>query len=50
MLKSGGPKMTVKEAGPSPLGGAAMVWCVWFNGNKTETQAFEVYLVKKVDD
>lgn len=32
-LKSGGPKMTVKGAGPNQSGDPT-VWCVWFEGSK----------------
>lgn len=40
MLKSGGPKMTVKEVGPD-FGGKPRVWCDWFDGAKRMSDDFE---------
>jgi uncharacterized protein YodC (DUF2158 family) len=39
-LKSGGPKMTVTNAGTAHMTGEAFVECAWFVGTKAETASF----------
>jgi uncharacterized protein YodC (DUF2158 family) len=38
-LKSGGPEMTVKEAGKANSG-KYLVWCDWFDDSKKMSDAF----------
>lgn len=33
-LKSGGPVMTVTQAGTQAMTGRNLVWCTWFSANK----------------
>jgi uncharacterized protein YodC (DUF2158 family) len=40
-LKSGGPKMTVKQVGEA-ANGLMMAWCDWFDGMKPMHDAFPI--------
>jgi uncharacterized protein YodC (DUF2158 family) len=48
-LKSGGPRMTVTNYGPSAMGGEMLVWCDWFDGTKKLDSSFAVGAVKLVN-
>lgn len=39
-LKSGGPKMTVKQTGKAATTCRFMVWCDWFDGQKKMSESF----------
>lgn len=39
-LKSGGPKMTVKQTGKMALSNKFMIWCDWFDGQKKMSEGF----------
>ena len=47
-LKSGGPKMTVREAGKTNSG-KVMVWCDWFDGQKQVNGSFPPESLKPVE-
>lgn len=48
-LKSGGPKMTVKQVGNSGMTGRLTVWCNWFEGTKLMSGDFAPETLKLVD-
>jgi uncharacterized protein YodC (DUF2158 family) len=39
-LKSGGPKMTVSQAGKAAISGRPMILCDWFDGQKKMRDSF----------
>lgn len=51
MLKSGGPKMTIKDIGDYSLhgGGNPGAACAWFDGVKPMKEVFPLSSLEKVD-
>lgn len=47
-LKSGGPKMTVKEV--SSWNGKMTAFCDWFQGNESKSDGFPVTSLKIVEE
>jgi uncharacterized protein YodC (DUF2158 family) len=45
-LKSGGPKMTVTQAGKDSTG-ALTVWCAWFEGTMQKNATFPPEALKQ---
>lgn len=50
-LKSGGPKMTIKEMGKYGMGNTTHIEakCAWFDGTKLKEELFEPESLKKVN-
>jgi uncharacterized protein YodC (DUF2158 family) len=47
-LKSGGPKMTIKDIGDYSMGtGILSAKCVWFDGKKQCTSVFPLHTLEK---
>lgn len=48
-LKSGGPKMTVSQAGKAAMTGKLSVWCDWFDGTKKMEGTFPPESLKRIE-
>ena len=51
-LKSGGPKMTVKEVTTASVSGTEIVnvRCIWFHDNKVGVEVFQQDVLKEATD